>query len=77
MDNISLDDLGITQEMIYARIFPIRFAPRNGQEIIGFDSMGHHHFVWGDERGFFAADDGEVVADLEWWSPLPTVPRQK
>ncbi len=53
----------------------IETAPRDGTVFMALCCLGHPHFVWGDERGFFDERDGEQHLELRWWMPIPPIPR--
>lgn len=54
---------------------PIETAPRDGRIFVGLDDLGHPKLVWGDSRGFFSEETGDVCEHLSWWGPLPSLPK--
>lgn len=66
---------GISAEVLAPVAMPIAGAPRNGTVFIALDYLGYPQIVWGDERGFFSVFDGEKLDEIDWWSPVPAVPK--
>lgn len=56
---------------------PIASAPRDGTVIIALNDLGYPYIVCWDENGFFDERDGSYRDGLEWWAPIPTIPRRE